>query len=120
MKVMSGIPVLVHPAKMANGPGDLFAQIIALFKGDQVGAAYLQPVPLDGVLQFEEYTYSVDIEPDGETITVAVLRQTVTIFRGTAAEALTHFKLNDECKVTPFAYYGWTMPDTVVETLTSK
>jgi hypothetical protein len=111
MKIMTGIPIIDHPRKMANGPGDLFAQIIALFKGYQVGSAYIQPVPSDGVIQFEEYTYSVDIEPDGETITVAVLYQLARIFRGTAADALTYFKLNDDCEATPFGYFAWCVLD---------
>jgi hypothetical protein len=104
MRLLNGIPCVGFPIpkKMANGPGDLFAQIIALFKGTQIGAAYLLPPPADNVITLHEYTYSVDVQPDGETVTVGVVHCGKTLFNGRPEDALILFNLKDGSAETHF------------------
>lgn len=67
--------------KTANGPGCLFAQIVALFK-KEVGSAYLQP-PVEDV---EEYNYYVDVTTDNK-IEITLKSGDDTAFKGSPEEA---------------------------------
>lgn len=94
MKIVNGIRI-THKTdkndKIANGAGDLFAQIIGYFK-KKVGGAYLcSPDPEDG--QLEEYNYYVDVKDDYSINITVKDSEAISMFSGTVEEALEFYKI---------------------------
>lgn len=92
MKVVNGIRSSYANQKVANGAGDLFAQIIGIFK-DQVGDAYLCE-SIDEDLQ--EYNYYVTVDENKEISVSVTSGGREVLFSGNADEMLTFFKLDED------------------------
>ena len=88
MKIVNGIPGNASPP-IANGPGDLAAQLIhSLKKGNMVGGIYIEPTGTSGVS--EEYEYAIHVEvgksPIIELFDTYADDANTPIFKGTAKE----------------------------------
>lgn len=98
MKIVNGIRSSYADQKVANGAGDLFAQIVGLFK-TQVGGVYLAE-PIDEEL--EEYNYYVTVDENNKILISVTSSEREVVFSGTAEEMLTFFELDEDESGIPY------------------